>query len=101
MNVVALIGTIAYTILLLYVLVLLVRLVFEYIPMFNRSWRPRGFLLVVAEAVYTVTDPPIKLLRRFIPPLRLGVVAIDLAFPLTMLGCFMLMSVARAFMFAG
>lgn len=101
MDLARLIGTIAYTILLLYVLLLLVRLVFEYIPMFNRSWRPRGFLLVVAEIVYTVTDPPIKLLRRFIPPLRLGVVAIDLAFPLTMLACFVLMSFARALMFVG
>jgi YggT family protein len=84
------------TLLLLYVLVLLVRLVLEYIPMFNREWRPRGAGLVAAEAVYTVTDPPIRLFRRFIPPLRVGPVAIDFAFMLTMLLCLLLISITRA-----
>jgi YggT family protein len=79
-----------------YILVMLVRLVLEYIPMFNRSWRPKGAGLVAAELVYTVTDPPIKLFRRFIPPLRIGPVAIDFAFALTMLLCFVLLSVTRA-----
>jgi YggT family protein len=51
---------------------------------------------VAAELVYTVTDPPIKLLRRFIPPLRIGPVAIDFAFALTMLICFILLSVTRS-----
>lgn len=77
----------------LYLLVLLVRLVFEYIPMFNREWRPKGGWLVVAEIVYTITDPPIRFFRRIIPPLRLGPVAIDLGFTLTMLSCFLLMSI--------
>ena len=54
------------------VLVLLVRLVLDWIPFFNREWRPKGAGLVAAEIVYTVTDPPIKLFRRFIPPLRVG-----------------------------
>jgi YggT family protein len=85
----------------LYVLVLLVRLVLEYIPMFNRSWRPRGAGLVAAEVVYTVTDPPIRLFRRFIPPLRVGPVAIDFAFALTMLVCFFLLGITRALSAAG
>lgn len=83
-----------------YILVLFVRLILEYIPLFNREWRPRGFVLVVAEATYTVTDPPIKLFRRFIPPIRLGVIAIDLAFPLTMFLCFILLSVVRVIAYA-
>lgn len=64
----------------LFLLLLIGRLVFEYVQMFARSWRPTGVVLVLAEAVYTTTDPPLKLLRRFIPPLRLGSVAIDLSF---------------------
>jgi YggT family protein len=84
------------TIILLYIVVLLVRLVMDYIPLFNREWRPRGAMLVVAEVVYTLTDPPIKLLRRFIPPLRLGGFAIDFAFAIVMLACFVLLSVTRA-----
>ncbi|MCR2800641.1 MULTISPECIES: YggT family protein [unclassified Microbacterium] len=96
MDVLKLVASIVNSLLLVYVLLLLVRLILEYIPMFNRSWRPRGAGLVAAEIVYTVTDPPIKLLRRFIPPLRLGPVAVDLAFPLTMLVCFVLLSITRS-----
>lgn len=95
MEVVGVVASIANIFLLVYVLVLLVRLVLEYIPIFNREWRPTGAGLVAAEIVYTVTDPPIKLFRRFIPPLRLGPVAIDLAFALTMLSCFILLSITR------
>jgi YggT family protein len=85
----------------IYLIVLLVRLVLEYIPMFNREWRPRGAGLIAAEVVFTVTDPPIKLFRRFIPPLRVGPVAIDFAFALTMLLCFVLISVTRAIAASG
>ena len=96
MEVVRIIASIANVLLLIYVMVLVVRLILEYIPIFNRQWRPKGAGLVAAELVYTVTDPPIRLFRRLIPPLRLGPVAIDLAFALTMLLCFMLLSVTRA-----
>ncbi|WP_125132309.1 YggT family protein [Microbacterium sp. 10M-3C3] len=96
MDVLRVVATVLNTLLFLYMLVLLVRLVLEYIPMFNRSWRPRGAGLVAAELVYTVTDPPIRLFRRFIPPLRVGPVAIDFAFALTMLLCFILLGVTRA-----
>ena len=82
--------------LLLYIFVLFGRLILEYIPIFNREWRPKGGVLVVAEAVYTITDPPIKFFRRFIPPLRIGAIAIDFAFALTMLLCFILLGVTRS-----
>ena len=59
---------------------MLFRSVFDWIQVFARQWTPRGVVLVVAEAVYTVTDPPIKAVRRVVPPLRLGGVGIDLAF---------------------
>ena len=96
MEVLRLVATVLNALLFLYVIALLVRLVLEYIPMFNRSWRPRGAALVAAEVVYTVTDPPIKLFRRFIPPLRVGPVAIDFTFALTMLLCFVLLGVTRS-----
>jgi YggT family protein len=64
----------------LFFIALLVRLVVDWIQVFAREWQPKGPLLVVLEAVYTVTDPPLRLLRRVIPPLRIGTVAIDLAF---------------------
>ena len=68
------------TFLWIYFLILMARLVFDYVQLFARSWEPKGFVLVLAEAVYTVTDPPLKFLRRFIPPLRLGQVSLDLSF---------------------
>ena len=61
-------------------MLLIGRLVLDYIQMFARSWRPTGVLLVVAEVVYTITDPPLKALRRVIPPLRLGSITLDLSF---------------------
>lgn len=61
-------------------LFLLARLVLEYVQVFSRTWRPRGLLLVIAEAVYTVTDPILKPARRLIPPLRLGAVSLDLSY---------------------
>ncbi|ANG85543.1 YggT family protein [Microbacterium aurantiacum] len=96
MAVVQLIASILNFLLLLYVFVLFARLVLEWIPIFNREWRPRGAGLVAAEVVYTVTDPPIRTFRRFIPPLRVGTVAIDFGFALTMLLCFILLSVTRS-----
>ena len=96
MAVITLIASILNTLLLLYVFVLLARLVLEWIPVFNREWRPKGAGLVAAEIVYTITDPPIKFFRRLIPPLRIGAIAIDFGFALTMLLCFILLSVTRA-----
>ena len=96
MDAVRLIAAILNALLFLYALVLLARLVLEYIPMFNRGWRPKGAGLIAAEVVFTVTDPPIKLFRRFIPPLRIGGLAIDFGFALTMLLVFVLMGVTRA-----
>ena len=64
----------------LYLLLLLGRLIFSWIQAFSRSWTPRGPLLVVAETIFTATDPPLKFLSRFIPVLRLGSVALDLSF---------------------
>lgn len=64
----------------LFLLAMIGRLIFDWIQAFARDWRPSGPVLVVAEGVYSVTDPPLRALRRVIPPLRLGAVQIDLAF---------------------
>lgn len=70
----------------IYVLVLIVRLVFDYISMFARSWRPRGPVLVLAEVLYALTDPPLNAIRRFVPPLRLGSISLDLGFLILIFG---------------
>lgn len=86
-----------YLALLVYVLVLILRLVFDWVQVFARDWRPRGVVLVVAEAAYTLTDPPLRLLRRVIPPLRLGGVQLDLGFLVLVLACTFTMQLLRAF----
>lgn len=73
-------GDVLEIVLWLFFVLLIGRLVLDYIQMFARSWRPTGALLVVAEVVYTITDPPLKALRRVIPPLRLGSISLDLSF---------------------
>jgi YggT family protein len=77
---VSILRTVLYYVLWLYLLVLIARLILSWIQTFSREWRPRGIVLVIAEAVYTATDPPLRLLRRYIPSLRLGTVALDLSF---------------------
>lgn len=74
---------------------LLARLVFDLVQAFSRNWTPRGPLLVLLELIYTVTDPPLRLLRRVIPPLRIGQVSFDLAFLILLLGTNILISVVR------
>ncbi len=67
-------------ILTIYLIILVGRMIFSWIQMFARQWVPTGILLVIAESIYTVTDPPLKFLRRYIRPLRIGTVAMDLSF---------------------
>ena len=63
-----------------YLLVIFARLILSWVQVFSRDWRPKGPVLVVAETVYSLTDPPLNALRRVLPPLRIGGVALDLAF---------------------
>ena len=73
-------GSLIAQLLQLYLLVMIGRLVFDYVQMFARSWRPTGFLLVLVETIYYLTDPPLNFFRRFIPPVRIGSVSLDLSF---------------------
>ena len=77
----------------IYVLVLIVRLVFDYITMFARDWRPRGAVLVLAETLYSLTEPPLNAIRRVVPPLRLGSISLDLGFLILIFGISILRNV--------
>jgi YggT family protein len=89
-NIVA--STVRFAVFLFFV-ILLGRLVLDWVQAFARDWRPRGALLVVAEFVYTITDPPLKALRKVIPPLTLGSLRLDLAFLVLMVATSLLMSI--------
>jgi len=88
------VGGLLVTVLWLFFILLIARLVLDYVQMFARSWRPSGFALVIAEVVYTVTDPPTRALRRVIPPLRLGQVTLDLSFLVLIIAVQILINVA-------
>lgn len=77
----------------LYLIVLLGRLVLDWVQVFAREWRPKGPVLVVAEFVYTLTDPPLKAIRKVLPPLRLGTVALDLGFLVLIVGVYVLLAI--------
>ena len=84
-SLVFIIATVAYYALLVYFFLMWGRFVLDLVQSFQRSWRPTGFVLVIAEVAYTVTDPPIKFFRRIVPPLRLGNVAFDFGWTIVML----------------
>lgn len=73
-------GSLIAFVLQLFIISLFARVILDYIRIFSPSWRPRGVVLAIAEAVYGITDPIMRFVRRFIPPLRIGPVAIDISF---------------------
>ncbi len=74
----------------LFIIVMWVRLVFDLISSVNRGWRPSGLALVIAELAYTITDPPIKLVRKAVPPLRVSEISLDLSWTIVMIVAFIL-----------
>jgi YggT family protein len=93
---VLLVGQVIHTILWIFIALLWIRFVVDWVQVFARSWSPSGVLLVVLEAVYSVTDPPINALRKVIPPLRLGSVALDLSFLIVLFGAYLLLQLNAA-----
>ena len=82
----------------IFIALMWIRFVVDWVQVFARSWTPTGFLLVVLELVYSATDPPIKALRRVIPPLRIGTVSIDLSFIIVMIAAYLLLSIIGGFL---
>jgi YggT family protein len=75
----AIIGII-YWALNLFLITLIGRLILDYVRIFSPNWRPRGIILALAELIYSITDRPLRFVRQFVPPLRLGAVSLDLSF---------------------
>lgn len=75
-------------------LLLIARVVVEFVRSFSRDWRPKGLMVVVLEVIMTVTDPPVKLLRRIIPQLTIGAVRFDLSIMVLLLAAFVGMELA-------
>ena len=96
-----LVGAIIDLILFAFLALLFIRLIVDWVQMFARSWAPRGPVLVLMEVIYTATDPPIRLFRRFIPSLRLGGASLDLSVIFVLLICYVLSFVNRQYILVG
>lgn len=94
---VSIIATVIYVALTIFFVFMWARFILDLVRTFARRWRPHGIGLVLAEAAYVVTDPPIKVVRRVIPPLRIGGAALDFAWSIVMLACIILISVTLGF----
>jgi YggT family protein len=88
-------GTVISLALQIFLISLFARVILDYVRMFSPGWRPNGLLLALVEAVYGITDPIMNLVRRFIPPLRIGPVALDISFILVYFVTQLLISFSR------
>jgi YggT family protein len=86
---------VAFYVLSVYLVLLIGRMIFSWVQVYARSWSPHGVLLVIAEGVYSATDPPLRFLRRYIPSVRLGSVALDLSFIVLFLVVYVLWQVSH------
>lgn len=89
-------GQIIEALLWFFLVFLWTRFVFDWVQVFARSWSPRGWVVILLEWTYTITDPPINFLRRFIPPFRIGSIALDISFILVLIVASILLFVNRS-----
>jgi YggT family protein len=85
---VVIVGSLIILVLRIFLVLLFARMVLSWVPVLVRDWEPRGAVLVAAELVYSITDPPLRALRKVLRPVRVGTVMLDLAF----IGLFILVS---------
>jgi YggT family protein len=84
--------SVIYVALLIVFIAMWVRFVFDWVQVLNPAFRPRGVVVLIAESSYTITDPPLKAVRRVIPPLQLGSIRLDLAWTIVLIVLLILMS---------
>ena len=83
-------------VLLLFLILLFARFVVDWVQVFARSWTPKGIVLVILEVIYSITDPPILFIRRFVPPLRLGAIVLDTSFIIVLVIVYLLRALNQA-----
>jgi len=93
------VGTVLFGLLSIYQLVLICRAILSWVQAINPRWSPKGVLLIIAEGTFTLTDPPLKFLRKFIRPLRLGSIQLDMAFFVLFFLVILLLEVSQTLFF--
>ncbi|USR80037.1 YggT family protein [Arcanobacterium pinnipediorum] len=82
----------------IYTFILFARVVIDLTMTLARQWRPEGVIVVLFNIVYMLTDPPLRLVNRYIPPLRLGAVALDVGFILVFVAVRVIQNIAISFL---
>jgi YggT family protein len=80
------------------VLVLLARFIIDWVQLLARSWRPQGIVAAFCEAIFTITDPPLRAVRGVIPPIRMGGAMLDLSPMVLLIGIYIVQILVRATM---
>jgi YggT family protein len=91
---VALFWSIVSSVLLVFLILLFARFIVDWVMVLARNWRPSGLVAAGLEVVYTTTDPPLKAVRKVIPPLNLGSIRLDLGFMVLLIAVLLLRSFA-------
>jgi YggT family protein len=89
------IESLVLSVLRLFFYTLIIRFILDWVQVLSRNWRPQGPILVIAEIVYSITDPPLNWIRKFIKPIKLGTIQLDLAFIVLFLGVQFLMNAVQ------
>jgi YggT family protein len=76
----------------IYILLLLGRALFSWVMHFSPDWRPKGLMLIATETCFAATDPPIRFLRGILPTIHLGGARFDLAFPVLLITCYVVLN---------
>ncbi|MBO1770547.1 YggT family protein [Agrococcus sp. TF02-5] len=76
---------------------LFARIVVDLVRQVRRDWRPTGFWLVVSVWILRLTDPPLRFVRRFVKPVRVGGAMLDLAMVVLMLALLLVMTIVGPF----
>ena len=92
----ALFWSIVSSVLLVFLVLLFARFVVDWVMVLARSWRPSGLVAAALELVYTTTDPPLKAVRKVIPPLNLGSIRLDLGFMVLLIAVVVLRNIAQS-----
>ncbi len=92
----SIVGLVLYWALQIFFYAMLGRFIADLVMGVNRSWKPKGILLPILDFAYTLTDPQLRFVRRFVPPLRLGSISLDLAWTLVLFAVIILQGFARA-----
>jgi len=97
---VALLLQIVSSVLLVFLILLFARFVVDWVMVLARSWRPQGLVAAGLEVVYVTTDPPLKAVRKVIPPLNLGTIRLDLGFMVLLIAVILLRRVLDSLAFS-